>query len=208
MSDVPDSMRRQVIREVYHRADALGWDTLSMVERTARYNLWLDDEDIGGVLTRYMPRERARMWLKDVPMKHYNRARSGIGPYADLVRNPLPSAAEIAASALGEDWTVVDGSVQEKPNRCRVTRGATESVMFWGNRRSLQNLVWAGLNIRVDGGPTPILILTLHQGERVSDGERERHRRLCELAGLKVRHITIRPSRRGRDEQAGALWTS
>ena len=44
------------------------------------YDRWLDDPAIGGYLTRFLSRERARVWLKDVPMKEYSRARNGIGP--------------------------------------------------------------------------------------------------------------------------------
>ncbi|MGC0412120.1 hypothetical protein RKD32_005046 [Streptomyces sp. SAI-195] len=191
MSDIPDLIRRQVIGEVYRQADALGWDSLSMVERTAQYNLWLDDDHVGAVLTRYMPRERTRMWLKDVPMKHYNRARSGIGPYADLAKTPLPSADQIATRALGQEAVVIEGSVREKPNRCRVLVNSSELLMFWDKTRNLQNLVWAGLNTLIDNGSPPILVLTLFQGEKLSDSEKRRHRKLCQYAGLEVRHVTV-----------------
>ncbi|MFC9818574.1 hypothetical protein ACFWG6_07005 [Streptomyces erythrochromogenes] len=192
MSDIPNLIRHQVIGEVYRQADTLGWDSLSMVERTAQYNLWLDDDQVGVVLTRFMPRERTRMWLKDVPMKHYNRARSGIGPYAGLVRTPLPSAVQIAAQALGKAAVVIDGSVREKPNRCRVLLGPSELLMFWDKVRNLQNLVWAGLNTLVDEGSSPVLVLTLLQGEKLSDNERRRHQEICRRAGLEVRHVTVR----------------
>lgn len=195
MSDIQDPLRRQVIGEIYRRADELGWDSLSIGERSAWYNQWLDDPDIGGVLTRYMPRERVRLWIKDVPMKHYNRARSGIGPYADLVANPMPGAAQIAQLVFGEAWSVVDGSVMEKPNRCHVADGREVMLMIWGTPRNLQSLIWAGLNARLDGGPTPTVVVTTRQGERLSEGQRARHEKLGELAGLDVRHATTRVRR-------------
>lgn len=201
MSEVQDPLRREVISEIYRRADELGWDGLSISERSTWYNRWVDDDQIGGVLTRYMPRERARLWIKDVPMKHYNRARSGIGPYANLIRNPLPGAAQIAQLAFGREWVMVEGTLQEKPNRCHLANGTKFLQMIWGMSRNLQSLIWAGLNARVDGGPTPVLVVTTRQGERLSEGEQARHQRLGELAGLDVRHITIRatrgPSNRG-----------
>ncbi|MFE3230298.1 hypothetical protein, partial [Nocardia sp. NPDC059228] len=156
------------------------------------YNLWLDDDQVGVVLTRFMPRERTRMWLKDVPMKHYNRARSGIGPYAGLVRTPLPSARQIAAQALGKEAVVIDGSVREKPNQCRVLIGPSELLMFWDKVRNLQNLVWAGLNTVVDERSSPILVVTLFQGDKLSDSEKRRHQKICHRAGLEVRHISVR----------------
>lgn len=195
MSDIPEAVRRAIIKDIYRKADALGWDGLSPVDRTTWYNRWVDDEELGGVLTRYMPRERARMWIKDVPMKHYNRARSGIGPYADLVGNPLPNAYDIARIALGEDWTVLGGTLQEKPNRCHVTNGHRQMLMIWGNPRNLKSLVWAGINARVDGPPDPVVVINLLQGERLSASERKRHERVCELAGLDVHVITTRAAR-------------
>lgn len=195
MSVIPETVRRTVIRNIYRKADELGWDGLSAVDRTAWYNRWVDDEMLGGVLTRYMPRERARMWIKDVPMKHYNRARSGIGPYADLVSTPLPSAYDIARIALGEDWTVLSGTLREKPNRCQVTDGQGQMLMIWGAPRNLKSLVWAGLNARVDALPSPIVVINLLQGERLTENERRRHQKVCELAGLAVRVITTRTTR-------------
>jgi hypothetical protein len=192
MSEIQDPLRRELIREIYRHADELRWDCLSISERSAWYNRWVDDNKIGGVLTRYMPRERARLWIKDVPMKHYNRARSGIGPYADLVLNPLPGATQIATLTLGEEWLVVDGSVQEKPNRCLVTDGQATLLMIWGGVRNLQSLIWAGLNARVDGSPTPIVVVTTRQGERLTAGEQARHQQLAKLAGIEIRHLTTR----------------
>lgn len=195
MSDIPETVRRTVIRDIYRKADELGWDGLSAVDRTAWYNRWVDDEKLGGVLTRYMPRDRARMWIKDVPMKHYNRARSGIGPYTDLVGTPLPSAYDIVRIAMGEDWTVLGGTLQEKPNRCQVTDGRSRMLMIWGNPRNLKSLVWAGLNARVDRLPSPVVVINLLQGERLTESERRRHQNVCELVSLDVRVITTRATR-------------
>ncbi|GAB3855788.1 hypothetical protein GCM10029963_51100 [Micromonospora andamanensis] len=203
MSDIQDPLRREIIAEIYRRADELGWDGLSISERSTWYNQWVDDDQIGGVLTRYMPRERARLWIKDVPMKHYNRARSGIGPYASLIRNPLPGAAQISQLAFGREWVVVEGTLQEKPNRCHLASGAEYLQMIWGTSRNLQSLIWAGLNARVDGGPTPVLVVTTRQGERLSEGEQARHQRLGELAGLEVRHVTTRATRGPSNRAAG-----
>ncbi|GAA1683323.1 hypothetical protein GCM10009830_33180 [Glycomyces endophyticus] len=192
MSEIEDSLRREIIAKIYRQADELGWDALSISERSAWYNRWVDDDQIGGTLARYMPRERTRLWIKDVPMKQYNRARSGIGPYANLVRNPLPSASQIAQLVFGPEWDLVKGTLQEKPNRCHLTSGTELIQMIWGASRNLQSLIWAGLNSRIDEAPTPVLVVTTRQGERLSDGERARQLRLGELAGLEVRHVVTR----------------
>src|SRR6516164_1841683 len=50
-----------------------------------------DDQADRAPRARFLSRERARVWLKDVPMKEYSRARSGIGAFSDLVTVRLPS---------------------------------------------------------------------------------------------------------------------
>lgn len=203
MSEIQEPLRRKIIGEIYRQADELGWYGLSISERSTWYNRWVDGDQVGGVLTRFMARERARLWIKDVPMKHYNHARGGIGPYADLVRNPFPGAAQIAQLVFGPDWSFVEGTLQENPNLCHLANGSEFVQRIWGTSRNLQSLVWAGLNARVDGGPKPVLVVTTRQGERLSEGEHARHQRIGELAGLEVRlslpaRLVAQPTAAGR----------
>src|SRR5262249_19154231 len=101
---IPEDLRRQVIAEIYKRADDLDWDGRSPSDRSTWYVRWLDAPPIGGPLDPFMPRDQIRMWIKDMPMKHYARARSGIGPYASLVSSHLPGAAQLARLAFGPEW--------------------------------------------------------------------------------------------------------
>ena len=192
MGDIPDQLRRDLIAEVYRRADELDWDSLTQVDRSSWYDRWVDDPAIGGVLTRFIPRERARVWLKDVPMKHYSRARGGVGPYSDLVTRRLPGPKSVASQVFGAAWRVVDGTVQEKPNRCRITDSHAERVMIWGPSNNLRALIWAGLNSAIDGAPAPSIVVTSLQGQPLSDGERQRHIALGQRAGIEVFHTTLR----------------
>ncbi len=192
MSLIEEEVRRQVIAEIYKRADDLDWDGLSPSGRSTWYVRWLDDPAIGGVLDLYMPRDRARMWIKDVPMKHYARARSGIGPYVGLVASRLPGASQLTQLAFGAEWVPMEGTLKDKPNRCTVSDGGDQlAQMLWGPPRAFQSLVWASLNAVVDEQPTPIMVVVSRQGERLTDGQIGRHRRIGRRIGVEVRHLTV-----------------
>ncbi len=191
MSLIPEDLRRQVIAEIYKRADDLDWDGLSASDRSTWYVRWLDAPEIGGALDLYMPRDQARMWIKDVPMKHYGRARSGIGPYASLVSSRLPGAAQLAQLAFGPEWLPINRTVQDKPNRCIVSDGHQQAQMIWGPPRAFQSLVWASLNAVIDNHPVPVMVVVTRQGERLTDGQIERHRRIASQVGAEVRHLTV-----------------
>lgn len=192
MSDIPEEVRHEVIREVYRCADGVDWDGLGQAERTGWYNRWLDEQEIGGVILKYMPRERARGWLKDVPMKHYRRARSGLGPYAPLASQRFPGPAAITRQVFGMSWDVVPSSIKEKPNRCKVSDGERQYLMIWGPASQLSALIWAGINAVVDREPLPILVLTSMQGQHLSSGDKSRHVTLGRQAGLDVVHTELR----------------
>lgn len=195
MSDLPEDIRRAVISEVYRQADDMDWDGLTDRQHTKIYDAWLDDPSIGQQLTRFLTRERARVWLKDVPMKEYARARYGIGPYAVLASSRFPNADQIARQVLGEGWRAVDGTIVEKPNRCVVTNGREKRLMMWGPPKTLRDIVWAGINARADDDPTPLLVVAVHQGHILDEGEKRRHAQLAGYAGLEVRHTVLRATR-------------
>jgi hypothetical protein len=195
MSELPDDLRRVVVAEVYRQAGDLDWDGLTDKRRSVMYDRWLDDPAIGAYLTRFLSRERARVWLKDVPMKEYSRARNGIGPFSDLVTSRLPSPGQIAKQVLGDGWDSVDGTIREKPNGCIVSNGHEDRLMMWGPPRTLRDIMWAGINALADGQPTPILVVTIPYAHRIADGEKRRHTVLGEIAGLDVRHTVLKPSR-------------
>jgi hypothetical protein len=192
MSGLPDALRYEVVAETYRQAGELDWDGLSDKQRSAIYDRWLDDPGIGRELTRFLSRERARVWLKDVPMKEYARARNGIGPYADLVTVRFPSPGQIARQVLGNGWDVIDGTIQEKPNRCLIFNHHDERLMMWGPPKTLRDMMWAGINAVADNLPRPLLVVATPHGHVLDDGEKRRHIRLGQLAGLDVRHTVLR----------------
>jgi hypothetical protein len=196
MSDLPEQLRRAIVAEVYRQAGELDWDGLTDKQRSTAYDRWLDDPTIGRQLTRFLSRERARVWLKDVPMKEYSRARSGIGGFSDLVTVRLPSPGQIARQVLGEGWDVVDGTISEKPNRCVISNGHNKRLMMWGPPKVLRDLVWAGINAVADGRqPLPLLVVASPHGDVIGESEKQRHIRLGQVAGLDVRHTVLRITR-------------
>jgi hypothetical protein len=74
---VPDDVREAVRRDLWAKAEALGWSDLSAFDRTRHYEHWTQDPDVGGVLARYMDPPRVRVYLKDAVFKPYSRARLG-----------------------------------------------------------------------------------------------------------------------------------
>lgn len=196
MSELENALRRAVVAEVYRQAGELDWDGLTDRQRSAIYDRWLDDPAIGRELTRFLSRERARVWLKDVPMKEYARSRSGIGVYADLVTVRLPGPAQIARQVLGGHWDTLAGTIREKPNRCMVSNGHDQRLMIWGPPRALRDLVWAGINAVADGRqPAPLIVIATPHGESLGDGEVQRHVTVGQIAGLEVRHTVLRVTR-------------
>lgn len=193
MSELESALRRSIIAEVYQQAGDLDWDGLTDKQRSAIYDRWLDDPAIGGELTRFLSRERARVWLKDVPMKEYARARNGIGSFSDLVTIRFPDPSQIARQVLGGDWRALDGTIREKPNRCVVSDDDQQRLMIWGPRRTLRDLVWAGITAIADGRePTPVIVVASPRGESPSQEDMKRHIRIGEIANLDIRHTTLR----------------
>ncbi|MEH0936773.1 hypothetical protein [Micromonospora psammae] len=191
MSRIPESLRRAIIAEIYRQADAIDWDGLSAPDRTRWYKRWINDSSIGKPLEPYLEPDQVRLWIKDGPMKHYRRARSGIGPYADLVASRLPDAPRLAQLAFGEAWTALAGSVRDKPNRCLVSPGDDQLTMIWGPARAFQSLLWTALNALVDQEPEPVILVTMVPGERLGDDLMKRHLDLGARVGVQVRHLTV-----------------
>jgi hypothetical protein len=144
---MPPDIRERVARAVLRRADLAGWEDLNARERSAYYNAWTTDVEVGGVIAQYLPAEAIRVWIKDGPMKEYTRARRGLGPYAGLVRTTTEREIEILFRSLGEGWSLAPGSIAVKPARF-VAEDATGNRIdiIWGSPSDLKHLVWAWLN--------------------------------------------------------------
>jgi hypothetical protein len=195
MSDIDEEIRREVIAEIYRQVDDLDWDGMAARERSELYVRWIDDPLVGGKLTRFIERDRVRVWIKDGPIKELPRARYGIGSYAQFAVSHYPGMEEIAHQAIGPDWLADPDTVDVKPNRCLVRGPGPKMLMIWGPAAKLADLVWAGINARVDGGAEPLIVVASPQGTRLSEGEMHRHRLLAKVPGIELRHVTLRLTR-------------
>lgn len=196
MSDLPDDLRRQILIEVYRQAADLNWDGMTTRERTTQYNQWLESPLIGGQLSRFMEKGQVRTWLKDIAMKEYSRAKFGIGLYAPYVSVRFTGPDQIAKQVMGPEWSMLEHSVREKPNRCVIAADANRRLMMWGPPPTLRDMIWAGINVIADGRePEPLIVITAQQGEELNAGEKRRHVQLGKIAGLEVAHTTLRTTR-------------
>jgi hypothetical protein len=202
MADLSQRVRDAVIVVCYERAADMEWETLSHRQRSEVYDKWVDDPEIGGPLLGFLSRERARVWLKDVPMKEYSRAVSGVGPYARFASMRLPGPASLATQTLGDGWAVEPGSLRTKPNRVGIVNAGVRRLMLWGPPRALPDLLWAAMVARIDAHADPVIVLTSTRAQSLSSTERLRHEALAGLAGIQVCHTTVTPTRTRPDTTA------
>lgn len=115
MRALPTAVKREVQTKLWSRAEAMGWESMTVIQRAKQYALWVSDPEIGAVLAGYMDARRVHPYLKDTLMKPYARANV--------------SDAGRALTALG---LVGTGSVVEKYERPHGVRLQSEGVVCWG----------------------------------------------------------------------------
>lgn len=186
---LPDEVLAVVVTALYDDADKAGWDSLPVRDRTSRYSAWVEDERVGGILTRFMTPEGARTWIKDGPMKEYGRARRGVGRYARFGRTSRTGPDAIAVAALGQGATVVDGTAGVKPLHCQaVDAKGTVAYIAWGESHTFKNLLWAALRAAVENGLPAHIVVTEPPGH-VTPGELVKGQQaLADRCGLKLHH--------------------
>jgi hypothetical protein len=195
MGDLPADVRDLVIAECYARAADLSWDSLSQLQRSSAYDTWLDDLKIGQRLLSFLSREKARVWLKDVPMKEYGRAVAGIGPYARFAPYQMPSPESLVERLFGQEAVAQTASLRTKPNRIAFCDGEGERLMLWGAPKSLRDLVWAAMVAQVDSAANVVIVLCCTRAEHLTDADRKRHISLGEVAGIPVIHTDVKTHR-------------
>lgn len=189
MSELPEPVREQVIIELYRQADELDWELLSATEKKKQYRMWIDDPRVGGVLKDYFDEHRMGTWIKDTPMKEYTRAQEGFGSMAKYARRRFPGPENLIERALGENWKLVEGSVNEKPMHCLATNGSQDRYVCWGRPNTFRDLVWAALNKAITMTSRPLIIVTLQDGIILPSSEISVHRAIASHCGIDVKHI-------------------
>lgn len=147
MKRIEDQAKHEaVVRRIYADARKLDWQHCSQSEKTAQYQRWLDDKEVGGVLKQWMDDGEIRVWIKDGPMKEFARAMAGKGDYADFLDVHPRSASSIISAAFGAGWRVRPKSERVKPLSCVAERSDESKRVFWGPHKDLKHLLWAALS--------------------------------------------------------------
>jgi len=187
---LPEKSLAAVVTAIYQDADAGGWDTMSPTDRSDVYDRWVDDPRVGAILTRYMTPEQARSWIKDGPMKEYNRANRGMGRYAEYGRTGGTGPADIVRTTLGPGAVIVANTQRVKPFRCLAeTDNGNRVHVVWGEAHNFRNLLWAALMGSVRDGLDAHVVVTEPPGHITPTNEITTQRALADRCGLRLHHM-------------------
>ena len=123
---VPDRAHRRIKRTLWGVAQELNWPTLSDSQKSVLYEEWVKDEEIGGVLSRYLNPGSVRVYMKDTIMKPYGRER---------IKNFPPI---VKLLGLSDDSSVAETYM--KPHGRRLTDG---KVICWGLSRDWKAILFS-----------------------------------------------------------------
>jgi hypothetical protein len=196
---LPRDQLEGVIAALYADAEAMDWEHQTLAEKTRQYARWIQDLRVGQVLTRYMPAEAARAWIKDGPMKEFRLARRGAGRYAEFGQASVTGPNDVVRYALGEGWHIVDDRVDVKPFHLEAEREGRQAFVTWGQPAKFRHLVWAALRWAVDHKGRAVIVVTDSAERPTPEDEAAWHKRVAERCGLEVAHMRERlaPARFG-----------
>jgi hypothetical protein len=196
---LPGGQLEGVIAALYADAEAMDWEHQTLAEKTRQYARWIQDERVGQVLTRYMPAEAARAWIKDGPMKEFRLARRGAGRYAEFGQASVTGPNDVVRYALGEGWHIVDDHVGVKPFHLEAEHEGRRAFVTWGQAANFRHLVWAALRWAVDHKGLAVIVVTDSAERPTPEDEAVWHKRVAERCGLEVAHMRERlaPARFG-----------
>jgi hypothetical protein len=123
---VPNEIRIQLLDKLWNLADELGWLALSGAEKSRLYDMWAQDDSIGGVLGHYTDQQGVRVYIKDTLMKAYSQQRHSDDGQARRILG------------IGHEVAVLKTEV--KPHGRWYADG---TVVCWGNAGSWKRIVLA-----------------------------------------------------------------
>jgi hypothetical protein len=123
---LPDRIFDGLREKLWVLADEMKWATLPDRQKTQHYENWSRDPELGGVVSRFVPDQNVRLYIKDTIMKPYLLAR------LEGAVHPL--------KALGLDPDEVAAENYVKPHGRRLADGR---VVCWGLATNWKNLIMA-----------------------------------------------------------------
>lgn len=186
-----EKQQSEIIRSLYVRAVALNWTCLAQKAKTAQYEAWVDDPDIGGRLCQWMSRAEARVWIKDGPMHEYARALANVGRYACFLSEHPRSAQEVIAQCLGNDWSLVPNTIQTKPLRCVATRQRERVHVIWGCHSHWATLLWTGFRALEDLGLPVVIAPWDTVSKPATEHACGQRKRAAQKLNIEVQHIRL-----------------
>nr|CTQ89716.1 hypothetical protein [Kibdelosporangium sp. MJ126-NF4] len=172
--------------------NALDWDSFRDPQKTEQYSLWVDDPAIGGELADYLTAEGIRVWLKDGPMKEYTRALEGVGSYAEYAMKRFPDIEDTVRETLGPQWRTVPRTRGEKPMHVDIADGSVQRYVCWGYPRTFRDLLWAAVGKAIYSTVRPLVLVSLREGQSLSDEEQQFQDRVTEHCGIDLIRVTRR----------------
>lgn len=112
---IPDPIRKGLRQKLWALADDLDWPRREWYEKSAQYEAWTRDAEVGGLLAGYMDQRQIRVYIKDTIMKGYVRSRQ--------------ASTSLPFSALGIDGEPEIAESHERPHGRRLKDGR---VIVWG----------------------------------------------------------------------------
>jgi hypothetical protein len=189
---IPKDVETKVVTRLYGDAKTLDWATLTPQQHSAQYTKWVDDSEVGGRLREYLSTSDARVWIKDGPMKEWNRSLSGVGKYANLVDGADDTPARLARKALGDGWEVDSDTLRVKPLRVTARNKEDETILTWAPATGLKHLVWAALTASAQGDSREWVLCVVETFTKPTPAnEKQAHQRLAKRCGLRLVHVSL-----------------
>ncbi len=183
-------LKEKVVKKLFADAHNADWTHLTDGQRSAIYGQWMEDPEVGGRLTQFMSPDRARVWIKDGPMKEYARARYRVGIYAKYVKNSAANVDYLVDRALGAGWQIDPASQKIKPLRVRVRSGDDERYFTWAPSTDLKHLVWAAVRAEAEGDQTPWMLCVVGSFENPTPAdEQAQNQRIAARCRLQIVHV-------------------
>jgi len=157
---VPDEIRVGMRQKLWAVASEVDWANLSSIEKSAYYESWTRDPEVGGTLSHYMDQRQVRVYIKDTVMKGFGRSRlADANKPMRLLGLPVDGSA-----AVTKDY--------ERPHGRLLSDGR---VIAWGTAKDWKAVLMSihERAFEADGGRAYGAVLSSAAGKFAEDSTRE-----------------------------------